>query len=231
MMNPPEEDESASGELERELEPQKPGATGGPWDPFSYFRKTISPTQRLELLRLEVPVLPPEDFMDTADLKRVRFARLRRWRPALLGLGVLIIALLFAGFWFWHSSSAPAVDVVTPPPVMPRAQPTPPAPPRNEARPSPSAPNAPSAVGAAATSAVATSHAPEAPKATLAVPPTPVRPSESAVRPSPAAARAPVSPGRRPGGEQPSSATERPILPQPDNSSATPHAPDFQTPW
>jgi hypothetical protein len=95
------DDERASGE--HELEVKKPGSSRGPWDPFSYLRKTISPAQRLELLRLEVPILPPEDFMDTADFRRARRARLRRWWPALLGFGALMLALMFAGLWLRRS--------------------------------------------------------------------------------------------------------------------------------
>jgi len=68
--------------------------TGGRWNPLASFRKTISPEERLELLRLQPPLLPPEDFMDTAELQRVRYARLRRWWPGLTIACFFAIALV-----------------------------------------------------------------------------------------------------------------------------------------
>jgi hypothetical protein len=96
-----------------ELETGKSQTTGGPWDPFSYLRKTISPAFRMELLRLKRPILPPEDFMDTADFKRARIERLRHFLPALVGLAALILASLL-GLGFWLHRSPPLADGTLP---------------------------------------------------------------------------------------------------------------------
>jgi hypothetical protein len=121
MIKSREQDERPSGE--HELEVKKPGSSRGPWDPFAYLRKTISPTQRMELLRLEVPVLPPEDFMDTADFRRARKARLRRWWPALVGLGAVVVALVFAGLWS-HQGPSPSANSGSATPALPTQVPS-----------------------------------------------------------------------------------------------------------
>ena len=97
--------------------------TGRRWDPLASFRKTISPTQRMELLKMKVPVLPPEDFMDTAQFKRARAARSRRFLPLAFGLGALVFALLFAALcsWIW-SAPPPARELAQPAPTPPAAQ-------------------------------------------------------------------------------------------------------------
>ncbi|HEY5377246.1 MAG TPA: hypothetical protein VIK01_26385 [Polyangiaceae bacterium] len=108
-----EEEESSSGN--HELEPKARPPSGGPWDPLSSFRKTISPTQRMELLQMKVPVLPPEDFMDTADFQRARAARWRRFLPLVLAVGALLFVLLFVGLWsrFWSTTTTPQRDSST----------------------------------------------------------------------------------------------------------------------
>ena len=120
-----EEDERASGN--HEVEPKARPASGH-WDPLASFRKTISPTQRMELLSMKVPVLPPEDFMDTADFERARAARSRRFMPLVFGLGGVLLVLLFVGLWsrFWSMSSHPMES--TRPPIAPKAVPTAPSP-------------------------------------------------------------------------------------------------------
>jgi hypothetical protein len=117
MTDSREEDERASGN--HELEPKARPASGGPWDPLASFRKTISPTQRMELLKMKVPVLPPEDFMDTADFQRARAARTRRFMPLIVGLGGALLVLLFVGLWsrFWSTPSRPVES--TRPPIAP----------------------------------------------------------------------------------------------------------------
>lgn len=70
----------------------------GPWDPFKSFRKTISPEERMALLQVKVPIQPPEDFMNTMELRRLKLTRiqdkLRHLGPALIGVGVLLVTLL-----------------------------------------------------------------------------------------------------------------------------------------
>jgi hypothetical protein len=102
-------------------EPKKASPSKGPWDPFRYLIKTISPQQRVELLRLQVPILPPEEFMTTRELRMARMARLRRWRPAFIGGGVLLLALVAAAVWFWGS---PASVRPLPPPASVAQAPT-----------------------------------------------------------------------------------------------------------
>lgn len=55
---------------------------------------------------MPLPVLPPEDFMDTADFQRAKAARLRRLRPALLGLLALLSLAIFGLVAWWSSLSA-----------------------------------------------------------------------------------------------------------------------------
>jgi cytoskeletal protein RodZ len=102
-----DEEESSSGN--HELEPKAP-RTGGPWDPLASYRKTISPTQRMELLQMKVPVLPPEDFMDTADFQRAQRARSRRFLPLVFALGAFLLVLLFMGLWSRFLSTPPQRD-------------------------------------------------------------------------------------------------------------------------
>lgn len=104
----------------------------GPWDPFKSFRKTISPEERMALLQVKVPIQPPEDFMDTMELRRLKLTRLqdklRRVGPALIGLGALLAAILAAAIWppSWLSATpVPAntteVHAETPPSNEPSA--------------------------------------------------------------------------------------------------------------
>jgi len=83
---------------------------GGSWNPLASFRKTISATQRMELLRMKIPVLPPEDFMDTADFQRARAARARRFRPLVVVISAVLLVLLFAGLRSWLQSLSPHRD-------------------------------------------------------------------------------------------------------------------------
>jgi hypothetical protein len=105
-----DDEESSSGN--HELEP-KARRTSGPWDPLASFRKTISPTQRMELLQMKVPVLPPEDFMDTADFQRARRARSRRFLPLVFALGAILLVLSFMGLWSRFLSTHPQRDSST----------------------------------------------------------------------------------------------------------------------
>ena len=84
----------------------------GRWDLFKSFRRTISPEERMALLQIKLPIQPPEDFMNTVELRRLRFTRfrdkLRRFVPILIGLGVLLAAVLAAvlAAGIWRSSSS-----------------------------------------------------------------------------------------------------------------------------
>jgi hypothetical protein len=105
MSKPRHEQESASrtGAIE-----QKAAAPHEEtWDPLASIRKTISPTQRMRLLKMEVPVLPPEDFMDTAELQRVHVPRTQRFLPLLLAFGAALLILSLMGLYlrFWSAPS------------------------------------------------------------------------------------------------------------------------------
>jgi hypothetical protein len=106
MSKTPPDGESSRGS--RELSPETRPESGEAWDPLASVRKTISPTQRIQLLKMQVPVLPPEDFMDTAEFERGRAARSRRFLPLVYGLGGALLILLFAGLWsrFWSAHSS-----------------------------------------------------------------------------------------------------------------------------
>jgi len=97
------EDEGPRGERERVPEAQPVG--GEAWDPLASVRKSISPTQRIQLLKMQVPVLPPEDFMDTAAFQRARAVRSRRFLPLVLGLAGALLVLLLVGLWSRFSSN------------------------------------------------------------------------------------------------------------------------------
>ncbi|HKO50301.1 MAG TPA: hypothetical protein VJV79_21370 [Polyangiaceae bacterium] len=99
MTNPREDDERPSGN--QRLEAAVRPITAGPWNPLASFRKTLSATQRIELLSMKVPVLPPEDFMDTAEFQRVRAARSRRFLPLVVGISAALLLLLCVGLWSW----------------------------------------------------------------------------------------------------------------------------------
>jgi len=85
----------------------------GRWDPFKTFRRILSPDERMALLRVKRPVQPPEDFMNTVELKLLRAAQrrdqLRHISPALIGLGTFVVVLVFAILW-WRSPSLDPVD-------------------------------------------------------------------------------------------------------------------------
>ena len=76
------------------------------WDPLASIQKTISPTQRLQLLKMEVPILPPEDFLDTTELQQERGEPSRRFVPLVLCSASALLILLCAGVWsrFWAPS-------------------------------------------------------------------------------------------------------------------------------
>lgn len=88
------------------LDTKKASPSKGPWDPFRYLIKTISPQQRVELLQLQVPILPPEEFMTTRELRTARMARWRKWWPAMLGGLVLLIATVAAAVHFLRSPTS-----------------------------------------------------------------------------------------------------------------------------
>ena len=97
--------------------PEKRPSTG-PWDPFRYLIKTISPQQRAELWRLQVPILPQEEFMTTEELRRARLARLRR--PVIIAAGALLVILAVFGLWWRASASrAPLASSQSLPAVLP----------------------------------------------------------------------------------------------------------------
>src|SRR6188474_2752565 len=114
MTHQREDDESPSGNhpLVGGVRP----TSGGPWNPLASFRKTISAAQRIELLSMKVPVLPPEDFMDTAEFQRVHAARSRRFLPLVIGISALFLALLCAGLWSWlQVAPTPGEPSIRPP--------------------------------------------------------------------------------------------------------------------
>lgn len=98
-------------------------ARGTAWDPLASIQKTISPTQRMQLLKMEVPVLPPEDFMDTTELERGRHEHTRRFVPLVLCLGGALLILLSVGVWLRVRSSPSSSAQVTR--ATPTAQPRP----------------------------------------------------------------------------------------------------------
>ena len=83
----------------------------GRWDPFKTFRRVLSPEERMQLLMVKRPVQPPEDFMNTVELKLLKSTQwrdqLRHLSPAIIGLGTLFVALLAAVVWWSPWSSAP----------------------------------------------------------------------------------------------------------------------------
>src|SRR3954471_18494371 len=105
----------------RDLEPNTHPDNGEAWDPLASVRKTISPTQRIRLLKMHVPILPPEDFLDTADLQRRYALPSRRFLPLVFGLGGALLVLLFVALWlrFWPTPSNP--DENTPQQLAPAA--------------------------------------------------------------------------------------------------------------
>jgi len=109
------EEQPVSGS--RPLEQNGGSAREETWDPLASIRKTISPTQRIRLLKLEVPVLPPEDFMDTAELQRSLVPSPRRFLPLVVGLGAAFLILLVAGIWsrFLSTSSNEAQSTAAAP--------------------------------------------------------------------------------------------------------------------
>lgn len=84
----------------------------GRWDPFKTFRRILSPDERMALLRVKRPVQPPEDFMNTVELKLLRSAhrrdQLRHLSPALIGLGTFVVVLVIAILWWRSPSASPA---------------------------------------------------------------------------------------------------------------------------
>ena len=109
-MSEPQDDEKKAIMIEPEAQAS---AATGTWDPLTSVRKTISPTQRIELLKMPVPILPPEDFMDTADLQRGRAVPSRRFLPLVFALLGGLLLLLFAGLWSRFSSSPAGSDETT----------------------------------------------------------------------------------------------------------------------
>src|SRR3954468_9714782 len=106
------EDGRASGQGEPEA--GKSPRTKPRWDPLSSIRMTISPAYRAELLLMKRPLLPPEDFMDTADFARERAARRRRLLPALLIGAAMVIALAAWALWTWSQNPAAADERIHP---------------------------------------------------------------------------------------------------------------------
>ncbi|HKO51970.1 MAG TPA: hypothetical protein VJV79_29880 [Polyangiaceae bacterium] len=92
----------------------------GRWDPFKTFRRFLAPEERMELLQVKRPVLPPEDFMNTVELERLRStrfrAKLRYLSPALIGLGTFLIVGVAAVLWCrpWSSSSVSPAPAAAP---------------------------------------------------------------------------------------------------------------------
>ena len=85
----------------------------GRWDPFKTFRRFVSPEERMQLLMMKRPVQPPEDFMNTVELKLMRSTQLRdqlrHLSPALIGLGTLLVVLVVAVFW-WQPWLPPTIS-------------------------------------------------------------------------------------------------------------------------
>ena len=201
MTEPPEKEENASGETRH-----KSKRPSGRWNPFASMRMTISPDERLALLKMPLPLLPPEDFLSTVE--REKLARARR-RPVVIGLvafvGVAVLGAL--GWWLWPGVPHPDVQATA---VPPSADATLAASP-----PSTVAPVAPVATVAQPTAESSASSRPPLPAASspVASVPPPARPPKRDPRPSTA--------------EKPTVLT-----PAPANSSSTaPHTPDFKTPW
>lgn len=195
-------------------EPKKASPSKGPWDPFRYLIKTISPQQRAELLQLQVPILPPEEFMTTRELRVVRMKRLRRWRPAIIGAVVLILALVAAAVHFWGS---PTIDRPSPPtaPLTPE-------------------PAATSNSLGTASPAVRVSVPPSADTVRAAV--TPVEPPSIAPRPASLPSAAPSSSSPKPrtsGGEHAAAAKVKPAAASAPSGQAPrkPDGPDFEQPF
>ncbi|HKO51519.1 MAG TPA: hypothetical protein VJV79_27610 [Polyangiaceae bacterium] len=97
MINSSEQMGRQSGR--RELDPKRVDVTPAPGDPLTDLWKISSPSQRLELLRHVLPVLAPEDLVDTADQQRPQRAPRRAWLPVLIGLPIAIIGLSWGGLW------------------------------------------------------------------------------------------------------------------------------------
>jgi hypothetical protein len=135
MTEPPEKEENASGEAN-----QKSKRPSGRWNPFVSLRMTISPEQRMALLNMPMPLLPPEDFLSAEERKKL--ARARRG-PIIIRLvvvfGIAALAIL-VGWWLWpsathrdaqpkavspHAASTPSASpAVAAPPVVTLTQPT-----------------------------------------------------------------------------------------------------------
>jgi cytoskeletal protein RodZ len=109
-----EEERSMGG---REVEAPARPDNAEPWNPLDSVRKTISPTQRLQLLKMQVPVLPPEDFLDTVQLRREQSVRSRRFRPLVFALGMALLVLLFLSLWLRFRSTASGHDASAPAPT------------------------------------------------------------------------------------------------------------------
>jgi hypothetical protein len=231
---------TAEREAMREAAREAGGRRGssGPWDIFATLRKTISPADRMALVNLKRPRLPPEDLLEPGQLSPARAARLRELWPAAIGVAALLSALLFAALWFvWptlapHSTeNAKAATPHVPPPVTARTH-------------SLEAPSIPTAAKQSAETRTVSAAAPPPPV------PTPGSPSSE----QPPAARAvpehPRRPKRRTDGVPTRPATpvpksdpranaaavsvpvSVPASPAPSHSSpTTPNTPDFKTPW
>jgi len=156
----------------------------GPWNPFQSFRKTISPEERLALLQMKRPIVPPEELMDTGELRRLKLerrrARLRQWMPALVGLGALLFALLLAVVWRSLSSpptasqSAQAEATRQTPDVLPSTPSVAHSPPSSQ-------PAAPTSQPTAQVSAARASLAPSPPSAASSTKARPKAPSPASI--------------------------------------------------
>lgn len=110
------EDDGSS--ISKELEPTARTTNDQPWDPLASIRKTISPTQRLQLLKMQVPILPAEDFMDTVEVQRAAEKRPRRFLVPVLGLAGVLLAFLVVVLWSRFWSAPPPLDESTQRPLV-----------------------------------------------------------------------------------------------------------------
>jgi hypothetical protein len=189
--------------------PSTPRPSTGPWDPFRYLIRTISPEQRAELLQLQVPILPQEEFMTTAELRKARRARLRTRRPMIVGAAALAIALVIWAIRWW--ATAPSADPAarqaplmgTPPVAREVPRVAPPATPTSGA-------------------SVSTSSAPSAPRGPITAPAPPVSGVQATSSNKPQRTEGNASPRAKPSAAPPALSI---------SAASKPEAPDFEQPF